>query len=152
LRKLLPIYHLEENQGYSSRTSENYNNFPSILKKKKILLVDDEPDITSSLKIGLEDNGFAVDTFNDSVLALSNFQADMYDLILLDVKMPKINGFELYEKIREIDSKVKACFITAYEVYYQSLKEIFPDMDFDCYVKPIDIYDLVIHVKKHLDM
>jgi DNA-binding response OmpR family regulator len=82
-------------QEYSSRTSENNNNLSSILKKKKILIVDDEPDITSSLKIGLEDNGFAVDTFNDSVLALSNFQADMYDLVLLDVKMPEMNGFEL---------------------------------------------------------
>jgi DNA-binding response OmpR family regulator len=93
------IYSLQENQEHSS--SNNVNNNFSILKKKKILLVDDEPDITSSLKIGLEDNGFAVDTFNDAVLALSNFKAGMYDLVLLDVKMPQINGFELYEKIRE---------------------------------------------------
>jgi DNA-binding response OmpR family regulator len=119
---------------------------------KRILLVDDEPDITNSLKIGLEDSGFVVDAFNDSVLALSNFKADVYDLALLDVKMPKINGFELYEKIRWIDSKVKACFITAYEVYYQSLREIFPDMDIDCYVKPINIDDLVKHVKVHLGL
>ena len=108
--------------------------------------------IISSLKIGLEDNRFEVDIFNDSILTLSNFKAGVYDLLLLDVKIPQINGFELYEKIREIDSKVKACFITAYEVYYQSLKEIFPDIDFDCYVKPIDIDDLVGHVKAHLDM
>jgi two-component SAPR family response regulator len=108
--------------------------------------------ITSSLRIGLEDNGFAVDAFNDAVLDLSNFKAGMYDLVLLDVKMPQINGFELYEKIREIDSKVKACFITAYEVYYQSLREIFPDMDIDCYVKPISIDDLVRQVKAHLGM
>jgi DNA-binding response OmpR family regulator len=119
---------------------------------KRILLVDDEPDITNSLKIGLEDSGFVVVAFNDSVLALSNFKADVYDPAFLDVKMPKINGFELYEKIRWIDSKVKACFITAYEVYYQSLREIFPDMDIDCYVKPISIDDLVIHVKAHLGM
>jgi DNA-binding response OmpR family regulator len=144
------IYSLQENQEHSSSTNVN-NNF-SILKRKKILLVDDESDITFSLKIGLEDNGFAVDTFNDAVLALSNFKAGMYDLVLLDVKMPQINGFELYEKIREIDGKVKACFITAYEVYYQSLKEIFPDIDYDCYVKPINIDDLVRHVKAHLDM
>lgn len=149
----MPIYYLEENQKYSSSTNENNNNnFSSILIKKKILLVDDEPDIASSLKIGLEDNGFAVDTFNDALLALSNFKAGMYDLLLLDVKMPQINGFELYEKIREIDTKVKACFITAYEVYYQSLKEIFPDMDIDCYVKPISIDDLVRHVNAHLGM
>jgi two-component system, OmpR family, response regulator ChvI len=147
------IHCLQESQGYSSSSSVNKenNNF-SIPKKKKILLVDDEPDITSSLKIGLEDNGFAVDIFNDSALALSNFKAGMYALVLLDVKMPQINGFELYEKIREVDSKVKACFITAHEVYYHSLKEIFPDVDYDCYVKPINIDNLVIHVKSHLDM
>jgi DNA-binding response OmpR family regulator len=151
---ILLIYYLQENQEHNSNTDvnkENNNNF-SIPKKKKILLVDDELDIASSLKIGLEDNGFVVDIFNDAVLALSNFKAGVYDLVLLDVKMPQINGFELYEKIREIDSKVKACFITAYEVYYQSLREIFPDMDFDCYVKPINIDDLVRHVKVHLDM
>jgi two-component system, OmpR family, response regulator ChvI len=125
---------------------------PYLSTMKTILLVDDEPDITYSLKVGLEDSGFVVDAFIDSVLALSNFKADMYDLALLDVKMPKINGFERYEKIRRIDSKVKACFITACEVYYQSLREIFPDTDIDCYVKPINIDDLVRHVKAHLGM
>ncbi|MFL6376490.1 MAG: response regulator [Nitrososphaeraceae archaeon] len=144
---------MQKNQEHGSNTNvDNENNNFSISRKKKILLVDDELDITSSLKIGLEDNGFAVDTFNDAVLALSNFKAGTYALVLLDVKMPQINGFELYEKIREIDSKVKACFITAHEVYYHSLKEIFPDIDYDCYVKPISIDDLVIHVKAHLDM
>jgi DNA-binding response OmpR family regulator len=144
---------LQKNQEHGSNTNvDNENNNFSISRKKKILLVDDEPDITSSLKIGLEDNGFAVDTFNDAALALSNFKAGMYALVLLGVKMPQINGFELYEKIRELDSKVKACFITAHEVYYHSLKEIFPDIDYDCYVKPINIDNLVIHVKSHLDM
>ena len=119
--------------------------------KKKILLVDDEPDITDSLKIGLEDNGFAVDTYTDSVVALSDFKTDVYDIVLLDVKMPKMNGFELYEKLREKDSKVKVCFITAHEVYYDSLREIFPDMSCDCYVKPINIDDLVRRVKAQID-
>jgi DNA-binding response OmpR family regulator len=59
-------------------------------RKKKILLVDDEPDITDSLKIGLEDNGFAVDTYTDSVSALSDFKTDVYDIVLLDVKMPRL--------------------------------------------------------------
>ena len=118
---------------------------------KKILLVDDEPDIIDSLKIGLEDNGFAVDTYTDSVSALSDFKTDVYDIVLLDVKMPKMNGFELYEKIREKDSKVKVCFITAHEVYYESLREIFPDMNCDCYVKPINIDDLVGRVKAQID-
>jgi DNA-binding response OmpR family regulator len=118
---------------------------------KKILLVDDEPDIVDSLKIGLEDNGFAVDTYTDSALALSDFKTDVYDLVLLDVKMPKMNGFELFEKLREKDSKVNVCFITAHEVYYESLREIFPDMNCDCYVKPINIDDLVRRVKAQID-
>jgi len=112
--------------------------------------VDDELDITSSLKMGLEDNGFVVNTYNDAVSALSDFKSGVYDLALLDIKMPQINGFELYEKIKEIDRNVKACFITAHEVYYESLKEIFPYMDCDCYVKPIKIEDLVRRVEAHL--
>jgi two-component system, OmpR family, response regulator ChvI len=84
-------------------------------------------------------------------LALSSFKPIIYDLLLLDVKMPQINGFELYEKIKKIDSEVKACFITANEVYYESLREIFPTMDLDCYVKPIRIEDLVKHVKAELE-
>jgi DNA-binding response OmpR family regulator len=122
-----------------------------MLNNKKILLVDDEPDIIDSLKIGLEDNEFEVETYTDSVLALSNFKADVYDIVLLDVKMPKMNGFELYEKLRAIDSKVKVCFITAHEVYYDSLREIFPDMNCDCYVKPINLDDLVRRVKAQID-
>ncbi len=118
---------------------------------KKILLVDDEPDVIDSLKIGLEDNGFAVDTYTDSVLALSDFKTDVYDIVLLDVKMPNMNGFELYEKLKEKDSKVNVCFITAHEVYYESLREIFPDMNCDCYVKPINIDDLVRRVKAQID-
>lgn len=116
----------------------------------RLLLVDDEPDIIFTFKKGLEANGFVVDAFIDPVLALSNFKPGVYGLLLLDVKMPQINGFELYEKIKKIDSKVKACFITAHEVYYESLREIFPTMDLDCYVKPIEIEDLVNHIKAEL--
>jgi two-component system response regulator ChvI len=116
----------------------------------RLLLVDDEPDVLFTFKRGLEANGFVVDAFSDPVLALSNFKPGIYSLLLLDVKMPQINGFELYEKIKKIDSEVKACFITAHEVYYKSLKEIFPTTDIDCYVKPIEIEDLVNHVKAEL--
>jgi two-component system, OmpR family, response regulator ChvI len=68
------------------------------------LLVDDEPDIIGILKVGLEDNGFKVDAFTDPELALSNFKSGVYDLLLLDVRMPKLNGFELYEQIKKIDN------------------------------------------------
>jgi DNA-binding response OmpR family regulator len=113
--------------------------------KKKVLIVDDEPDVTETFKLGLEQNGFSVDTFNDPEIALSNFNPNFYDIMLLDIKMPKMNGFELYEKIRKKDNsaKTKACFITAYEVYYQSLREQFPGTKIDCYIKkPIQINDL----------
>ena len=74
---------------------------------KRIFLVDDDYDHTITFKMGLELAGFQVDAYNDSAIALSKFKPDYYDLLLIDVKMPKIDGFELYEKIREIDNKVK---------------------------------------------
>jgi DNA-binding response OmpR family regulator len=113
--------------------------------ERRVLIVDDEPDVTGTFKLGLEANGFSVETFNDPEIALSNFKPGKYDLLLLDIKMPKMNGFELYEKIRKIDgsAKTKVCFITAFEVYYQSLREQFPETKIDCYIKkPIQIRDL----------
>ena len=89
--------------------------------KRRILIVDDELDITFVFKIGLEDNGFVVDTFNDPQLALSNFKNGLYDLLLIDIGIPKMNGFEFYREIRKIDDKVKACFFTASESYYIDL-------------------------------
>jgi two-component system, OmpR family, response regulator ChvI len=94
------------------------------------LLVDNEPDVLLSLKIVLQDNGFQVDSFIDPLLALENFRANVYDLLILDIKMPGINGFELYKKIRKIDDKVRVCFMTAGEMnYYQFRKEVFPALD-----------------------
>jgi DNA-binding response OmpR family regulator len=86
------------------------------LTPKKILIVDDEPDIIFTLGKGLEQGG-----------ALSNFKPDIYDLLILDIKMPNMTGFELYRKLKELDSKVKVCFITAFETYYEKFKqESFP--------------------------
>ena len=120
-------------------------------KKKSILLVDDEHDITYSFSIALEDKGFAVDTFNDPQEALSNFKAGLYDLLLLDVKMPKMNGFELYREMEKIDNKAKVCFITAFEVYYKSLRELFPTMEIDCFIKkPITTNDLAERIMAEL--
>jgi DNA-binding response OmpR family regulator len=82
-------------------------------RKRRILLVDDESDITFSLKIFLEDNGFQVNTFNKPSSVLLDFRAGLYDLIILDIKMPEINGLTLYKKIREIDNKVQVLFLTA---------------------------------------
>lgn len=82
-------------------------------RKKRILIVDDEPDIVLALKAILEEDGFEVDSFTDPSLALNEFAADTYSLAVLDIKMPKMNGFELSEKLMAIDNKVKIIFLTA---------------------------------------
>jgi DNA-binding response OmpR family regulator len=120
--------------------------------KKKIMLVDDEPDITFGLRIGLEDNGFKVDAFNDPRLALSNFKPGSYDILLLDIRMPKMDGFELCQEIKKIDNKVKVCFMTAFdELYFEQFKKRFPMMDTGCFIrKPISIDDLAAEVNAKL--
>jgi two-component system catabolic regulation response regulator CreB/two-component system response regulator ChvI len=88
------------------------------MKEKRILIVDDEPDVNLALRIVLEDNNFIVDSFNDPLRALENFKADMYDLAILDIKMPKKDGFEVYKEILKIDNRVKVCFLTAGDINY----------------------------------
>ena len=113
-------------------------------RKKRILVVDDEPDITYILKTSLEDTGlFKVDTFNDPELALSTFKSGYYDFLVIDIRMPKMSGYEFYDKIKDIDGKVKSCFITAYKINYQALREQFPTLEMECYAKPLEIDDLV---------
>ncbi|HET6800766.1 MAG TPA: response regulator [Nitrososphaeraceae archaeon] len=119
--------------------------------KGSILIVDDEIDITLAFKKGLESNGFMVDIYNDPVTALLNFKSDFYDLILVDVRMPKMNGFELYQEIEKVDKKSKVCFITAFEVYYHALREIFPTLEVSCFIrKPIEIDDLVKRINSEI--
>jgi DNA-binding response OmpR family regulator len=107
-------------------TNDNYKK-----NKRKILLVDDEPDIIYSVKRLLEDNEFVVDTYTDPTLALSNFKPRLYDLLLLDIKMPKMSGLDLYQKMKEIDSNVKICFLTASELFYEEYRRLdaYPSLD-----------------------
>jgi DNA-binding response OmpR family regulator len=120
-----------------------------MMQNKRILIVDDEKNITDTFKMALEQQeGFEVITYNDPELALSQFKENWFDLLLLDIKMPKISGFELYSRLKEIDSKPKVCFITAFEVYYDEFKRVFPSLDVKCFLrKPISISDLVEQVK-----
>jgi two-component system, OmpR family, response regulator ChvI len=90
--------------------NNNHNNIGSSSNTRRILLIDDDIDITTSLKIGLEDNGFTVDVFNDPLLALSNFRPGIYDLLITDLIMPNMDGFELYEQAQKIDNKIKALY------------------------------------------
>ena len=125
---------------------------PPDSKEARILIVDDEQDITTILKKGLEKYGYEIDVFNDPLLALSSFRAGLYDLVLLDIRMPKMDGFELYQRITQLDSKTKVCFMTAFEVYYDALKELFPDSyESLCFIrKPIAIQDFVKRISKEM--
>ena len=119
--------------------------------KIKILIVDDEDDITSSFKRILEIHGFEVDAYNDSMLALSNFRPDTYDIVLLDVQMSDLNGFELCSKLREIDNKVRVFFITPQDVDHSTLKEEFPLLEVECLIpKTVTVSDLIKRLETEL--
>jgi CheY-like chemotaxis protein len=122
-------------------------------KKRKILVVDDEPDNASVFTMSLEDGGFEVDTFTDPLLALSTFNSGkQYDLLIVDIKMPNMNGFDLYDAVKKIDSKVKACFLTAFgEGYTEEFERRFPSSlfsDISFIRKPISMDDLVKKVNE----
>ena len=120
--------------------------------KKKILVVDDEPDITTSIKNGLSRNGFEVTTFNDPTAALTSYNVGTYDLLLLDIRMAKMNGFELYRELKKKgDDTAKVCFFTAFEVYYDEFKKIFPNLQVKCFIrKPVTITELISHINAEL--
>jgi CheY-like chemotaxis protein len=113
--------------------------------KKRILIVDDDPDIAKTFGLVIEDSGlYEVDTFTDPSLALKSFKPNFYDLALLDIRMPNMNGFELSEKIEKIDNKIKLCFISAYDVEDKALRKQFPSLQVKCFLpKPIAVSDLI---------
>ena len=126
----------------------------AIESKRKILAVDDDdPDITLTVKTGLEANGlFEVHAFNDPELALSSFKPGQYDLVLLDFKMPKMYGHELYDEMKKIDNKVKVCFLTATYLNYEDARKTFPSLEIECFIqKPVEIKDLVRRVNAELE-
>jgi CheY-like chemotaxis protein len=161
------------------RETEEAAREPLSKSRGRILIVDDEEDITFFLKEALEEfGGFEVVTFNDPLLALSSFNNDdknnkptPYDLILLDIKMPKMDGFELYQELQKrigtaddnssnISSgdqgkngkRPKICFMTAFDVYFEALKELFPDTyPSICFIKkPSSAQDLIKRISKEL--
>lgn len=121
---------------------------------KRILIVEDESDIIFTLKIILEENGFVINSFTDPVLALSSFKPHLYDILLIDIKLPSINGFELYRELRKIDDKVKICFLTASEINYEDLKKaVSPSVkDAKCFIrKPVENEALILQLNKMLE-
>jgi len=128
------------------------NNIAHTTEKSRILVVDDDPDIAQLYKLILESDGYVVNSFNDPLLALSNYKAGAYELLLLDIKMPHMNGFELYRQIRLADSHAKVCFISAFEEYHTEFKKSFPNLkEEDCFIrKPIGLESLTKKVRSLL--
>ena len=122
--------------------------------KKKILLVEDEEDINTVLNMVLEEGGYEVDSFSDPLLALKNFRKSSYDLVILDIKMPEMDGIELRRQIKKIDNVVKVCFVTASELYYEEFRkelrlEEEPIIDKDRYLrKPIQNEELIKEITR----
>lgn len=122
-------------------------------KKKKILYVDDEPDMTTMLKMALERAGFTVDTFNDPMLALENFKTDLYGLVILDVMMSKMDGIELYNQLKKIEPGIKVCFLTASnEMYREKLvKERRCELNKDLFLEmPLPIKRIVEEINRRI--
>jgi DNA-binding response OmpR family regulator len=119
--------------------------------KNRILIVDDEPDITESFGLALEDSGFEVDKYNDPAVALASFKPNVYGLLILDIKMPKMGGFELYDKIKKIDNKVKVFFISAFEIDHAAISKQYPGLKIENFLpKPIQIPELIKKVEEQL--
>jgi len=122
--------------------------------RKKILLVDDEPDVTLTLRSLLQEGRYEVVSFNDPILALQSFKPRYYDLLILDIKMPKMNGFELYQQLKKKDEHVKVCFLTAvseFRGYEQYKEEISPQPHERYFVaKPVSKDDLIRRVNEML--
>jgi DNA-binding response OmpR family regulator len=113
--------------------------------KTKVLIVDDEDDIILSFKRILEFKGFEVDAYNDPTVALAEFKSNYYDVALIDIKMPHLDGFDLYKKIKELDNNLRIYFLTASEAYYQQFREKdYEKLDRDLFIqKPIEFEDLI---------
>ncbi|MGB6527657.1 MAG: response regulator [Candidatus Nitrosopolaris sp.] len=159
----MPISHFIACKNYDERitnihTRKVYDDtmkresIQQVQKNKRILLVDDEHDVNVTIRIVLEENGFKVDSFTDASQALENFTAGLYDLVILDVKLPGMNGFSLYTKIKKLDDKARICFLTAVDkAYYEILKKHYSGIKENCVIyKPVENESLLKLIKSVL--
>jgi DNA-binding response OmpR family regulator len=127
---------------------------------KRILLVDDDPDITLTFKKGLEEENetsgnkvvLQVFSYNDPLVALSKFKPDFYDLLLIDINLPKMNGFDFCMKVLEMDINPRVCFISSGLINQEALKEQYPSLSIGCFIKkPVTMENLVRRIKTELE-
>jgi DNA-binding response OmpR family regulator len=145
------------NQPSSSTSSSSSFRSPSLFNQhqyKRILIVDDDSDIAFTLRIGLENNDAAMQvySYDNPVNALIDFKPNFYDLLLIDVNMPLMNGFELCEKLLQKDINVKVCFMTAGEINMDAAREVYPLMSIGCFIKkPVTTEILARRIRAELE-
>ena len=103
--------------------------------QKRVLIVDDEVDITDSLKTGLTSKGFSVDAYNDPIAALAHFKSNQFDVVILDIRMPNMTGFDLYREMIKLDGKTNYCFFTAFDIHHSEFEKVFPDVNVRAFLK-----------------
>ncbi len=113
-------------------------------RKCRILLVDDERDIVYVIKMGLEQNGFEVDAYTDPIGALASFKPSLYDLLILDIRMPGMTGIQLFKEIRTMDANAKVLFLTAFEIQEKEWHMVLPSTKVNGFIKkPVTIYSII---------
>jgi DNA-binding response OmpR family regulator len=151
-----PMHKYSADRSYSTVVIKDERRF-----WKRILIVDDDVDVTITFKAVIEDSNknhnyadrrIEVYTSNDPIEALSDFKPNFYDLLLVDINMPHVNGFELCEKILAIDINVRVCFMSNGEINREALREIYPSLNLGCFIrKPVSIDYLVKRIRSELD-
>jgi CheY-like chemotaxis protein len=148
-------HHLKQEEQEQEQEQNRLNNNKKTKTKKRVMVVDDESDSCITFKKTLEEHGFAVDTYENSQQALHYFEAGVYDIVILDIKMPEIPGFELYEKIKKIDSNINVCFITALaedSSSYDKFQRLHPELKQESLMlKPISMDDVARKINLMLD-
>lgn len=124
-------------EGYGYRLSSGLEQ-KLITDTKRIMLIDDSRDIGLSFKIVLEyyyESRLKVDSFVSPLAALENFRTELYDLVIIDTVMPDMNGFEVYRRLRELDKRVKVCFLVPGKLYEDATRRLFPELDENSFIQ-----------------
>lgn len=138
------------------KQKQNELNYTNLEKHqyKIILIVDDEPDITYTLKLALENSNekYRIHTYNNPISLLSEFKPNYYDLLLVDINMPFMDGFELCKKILDLDLNIRICFMSTGEINLNALRDVYPEKSMGCFIKkPLKLKNLIKLVETELN-
>jgi CheY-like chemotaxis protein len=155
LKNNSPHWHNKQEDQQIQESKEELSPFT-----RRILIVDDNPDIACTFKKAFEEAdrisgnkiSFHVNAYTDPLVALSEFKPDFYDLLLIDIGMPKMNGFDFCVKVFELDLNPKVCFIVSAPINQEALRDQYPSLSIDCFIEtPVTVDNLVRKVEAELE-